>query len=166
MYVLCDTGVLCHVWQSGVGFTKGMTVAAISWLLKIIGLFGKTYKRDDILQKRPIIFRSLLIVAHPIVTWMYNTRIFCVTRNIHLLCTEHTCIAQNILVVYGRDRQVTCRCKTRKETSNSKGDIIFEKRHHVRKETSYTSDLSIPHSRKWFVSVLVTKRSHVYDSFH
>ena len=41
-------------------------VATISRLLKMIGLFGKEpYKRDDILQKRPIIWRSLLIVATP-----------------------------------------------------------------------------------------------------
>jgi len=38
-------------------------VATISRLLKIIGLFcKKLYKRDDILQKRPIILRSLLLV--------------------------------------------------------------------------------------------------------
>jgi len=39
-------------------------VATISRLLKIIGLFCKEpYERDYILQKRPIILRSLLIVA-------------------------------------------------------------------------------------------------------
>jgi len=41
-------------------------VASISRHLKIIVSFAKeTYKRDDILQKRPIILRSLLIVATP-----------------------------------------------------------------------------------------------------
>jgi len=41
-------------------------VATISRLLKIIGLFCKvTYKRDDTLQKRLIIWRSLSIVATP-----------------------------------------------------------------------------------------------------
>jgi len=41
-------------------------VATIIRLLKIIGLFCKrAYKRDYILQKRPIILRSLLIVATP-----------------------------------------------------------------------------------------------------
>jgi len=41
-------------------------VATNSRLLQIIGLFAKEpYKRDDILQKRPIILRSLLIVATP-----------------------------------------------------------------------------------------------------
>ena len=40
-------------------------VATISRLLKIIGLLAKeSCKREDILQKRPIILRSLLIVAH------------------------------------------------------------------------------------------------------
>jgi len=43
-------------------------VATISRLLKIIGLFCKgPYKRDYILQKRPTILRSLLIVATPYV---------------------------------------------------------------------------------------------------
>ena len=41
-------------------------VATISSLLKMIGLFCKrAYQRDDILQKRPIIVRGLLIVATP-----------------------------------------------------------------------------------------------------
>ena len=41
-------------------------VATISRLVKIIVSFAKEpYKRDDILQKRPIILRSLLIVATP-----------------------------------------------------------------------------------------------------
>jgi len=41
-------------------------VATISRLLIMIGLFAKEpYKRDDILQKRLIILRGLLIVATP-----------------------------------------------------------------------------------------------------
>jgi len=45
-------------------------VATISTLRKIIGLFCTgPYKRDDILQKRPKILRSLLIVATPYVFW-------------------------------------------------------------------------------------------------
>jgi len=46
-------------------------VASISRLLKIIGLFCKEpYKRDDILQKRPMFLGSLLIVATPYeVSW-------------------------------------------------------------------------------------------------
>jgi len=41
-------------------------VATISRLLKSQGLFSKEpYKRDDILQKRPIVLSSLLIVATP-----------------------------------------------------------------------------------------------------
>jgi len=42
-------------------------VATISRLLAIIGLFceKEPYKRNDILQKRPIILRCLLIVATP-----------------------------------------------------------------------------------------------------
>ena len=43
-------------------------VASISRLLKIKVSFAKEpYKRDDILQKRPIISRRLLIVATPYV---------------------------------------------------------------------------------------------------
>ena len=41
-------------------------MATISRLLKIIGFFAKEpYKTEDILQKRPIILRSLLIEATP-----------------------------------------------------------------------------------------------------
>ena len=41
-------------------------VAMISRLLKIIGLFAKEpYKRDYVLQRRPMILRSLRIVATP-----------------------------------------------------------------------------------------------------
>jgi len=48
------------------GLTHDYGVATISRLLKIIGSFAKEpYKTDDILQKRPIILRSLLIVATP-----------------------------------------------------------------------------------------------------
>jgi len=40
-------------------------VASSSRLLKITGLFAKEpCKRDDILQKRPVILRSLLIEAN------------------------------------------------------------------------------------------------------
>jgi len=42
-------------------------VATTSRLLKIVGLFfaKEPHKRDDILQKRPIILRSLLTAATP-----------------------------------------------------------------------------------------------------
>jgi len=44
-------------------------VATISRLLKIIGLIAKEpYKRDYILQERPLFLRSLLIVATPYTT--------------------------------------------------------------------------------------------------
>jgi len=54
---------------------KPYGVATISRLLKIkVRVFcaKEPYKRDDILQKRPIIFRSLLIVATP-----YNNGALC-----------------------------------------------------------------------------------------
>jgi len=44
--------------------TNTYGVATISRLLKTMGFFAKEpYKRDYILQKRPVILRSLLIVA-------------------------------------------------------------------------------------------------------
>ena len=57
MYILMCVGVYRCIFSM---FWYG--VATISRLLKIIGLFCK---RDDTLQKRPIILRSLLIVATP-----------------------------------------------------------------------------------------------------
>ena len=52
---------ICILWQM-----DRYGVASVGRLLKIIGSFAKEpYKRDDILQKRPIILRHLLIVATP-----------------------------------------------------------------------------------------------------
>jgi len=42
-------------------------VATIRRLLEIIGLF---YKRDDVLQKRPVIIRSLPNAAAPPMGWL------------------------------------------------------------------------------------------------
>jgi len=60
-----DSKPLCITPFKGVCHTYNVYgVATISRLLKIIGLFCKEpYKRDDILQKGPIILRGLLIVA-------------------------------------------------------------------------------------------------------
>jgi len=57
---MCEYICVCvHVLE-----VQGYGAATISRLLKIIVLFGKEpYKRDCILQKRPMILRSLLIVA-------------------------------------------------------------------------------------------------------
>jgi len=49
MHVLCAMG-----WLRLVGSLKSQ-----------VSFVKETYKRDDILQKRPIILRSLLIVATP-----------------------------------------------------------------------------------------------------
>jgi len=55
-----------HVLKNIFSRTCTYAVATIGRLLKILGLFCKrAHKRDDILQKRPMIFRSLLIVATP-----------------------------------------------------------------------------------------------------
>ena len=56
------------------------TYVHMGWLrlvgsLKLQVSFAKeTYKRDDILQKRPMILRSLLIVATPYLTHMNEPR--------------------------------------------------------------------------------------------
>jgi len=65
-------------------------VATISRLLKILGLFAKEpCKRDDILQKRPIILRSLLIVATP---YVCRKSARCQTYYVQRLQTRHmTC---------------------------------------------------------------------------
>ena len=55
-----------HVLARVVEDVYSYGVASTSRLLKTIGLFAKEpYKSDDILQKRPLILRSLLIVATP-----------------------------------------------------------------------------------------------------
>jgi len=57
-------------------------VATISRLIKIIGFFAKEpYKRDDILQKRHMILRSLPIVAIPYVYTHIHTH---GNRNLHI----------------------------------------------------------------------------------
>jgi len=59
-----------HSSATGPEYSYG--VATISRLLKIIGLFCKEpYKRDYILQKRPIILKSLLVVA---TLYLYKVR--------------------------------------------------------------------------------------------
>jgi len=55
----------CYLCSSAMKFA-GYGVALYSRLLKIIGLFCKRdLKKHDILQKRPMILRSLLIAATP-----------------------------------------------------------------------------------------------------
>ena len=40
-------------------------VGSFKFKVSFVGFANEPYKRDDILQKRPIILRSLLIVANP-----------------------------------------------------------------------------------------------------
>ena len=62
---------------------RGYGEATISRLLKSTGSFAKElYKRDDILQKRPIILRHLLMVATP-----YLIRLV----DLHGACIKHSC---------------------------------------------------------------------------
>jgi len=59
------------IWQIAILVDSTSIIAAVGWLrlvgsLKIQVSFAKEpYKKDDILQKRPIVLRSLLIVATP-----------------------------------------------------------------------------------------------------
>jgi len=68
-------------------YAKAYGVATISGLLKITGLFCKRalhkrlYSADYILQKKPIILRSLLIVATPYV-FVYIPSIFMHTHTV------------------------------------------------------------------------------------
>jgi len=75
-----DTGIYTDTCILGVAMT--------SRLLKITGLFCKTaYKRDYILQKRPVILRSLLVVATPYHTWF-----------IHLCDVTHSCVCRDVFM--------------------------------------------------------------------
>jgi len=71
-------------------------VALVSKIDKSIGLFAKeTYKRDDVVQKKPIILSILLTVATP---YIYMYRHFCaysyiyVYIHIHIYAYTHTFI--------------------------------------------------------------------------
>ena len=83
---------LIHTWHES-------SIYGVGWLplvdsLKLQVSFAKEpYARDDVLQKRPIILRSLLIVAtpydmtHPNVTWRISS---ITTQLIHtLICVWH-----------------------------------------------------------------------------
>jgi len=77
----CVSTWLIHVWLC---LWAVATICVSTWLihmgwLRLVGSiqlqvsFAKEpYKRDDILQKRPIILRSLLIVATPYVSWLVH----------------------------------------------------------------------------------------------
>jgi len=74
----------------------GRVVACVGWLrlvgsLKLQVSFAKEpYKRDDILQKRPLIFRSLLIVATPYVNVRFRTQAPTQLTLSHTLSLSHT----------------------------------------------------------------------------
>ena len=95
---LCSlVGTRCRTSVTTVTYSIcGYGVATISRLLKIIGLFfaKEPYKRDYILQKRPRILRSLLIVATP-----YDLEP-CVTRLKHKfpqICLQICLVARRLL---------------------------------------------------------------------
>jgi len=70
-------------------------VTLVSRLLKTIGLLQKKpYKRDDILQKRFIILRSLLVVATPYVTGKIDTA---VNANVALDFFLYSCLRHGSL---------------------------------------------------------------------
>jgi len=101
----------CPLWR-WIAWYYWYGVATISRLLKIVGLFAKEpYKRDNILQKRPMILRSLLFVAipylhTPVKFWLtHNTLQHTATHLQHLQHTathvQHTC---NTLATQGVHR--------------------------------------------------------------
>jgi len=71
----------------------------VTWLMSIIGHFAKQlYKRDYILQKRPILLRSLLIVAtsyHEGCLLRWHT---CVTWLIHMCDMTHLWLWQDLFI--------------------------------------------------------------------
>jgi len=99
----CVHPKLAHHWvmsiisESFYASTTWYGVAMIKRLLIIIGRFAKEpYKRDDILQNRPIISRSLLIVVSPYLseswhTWMRHATRINETR--YILISQH-CITK------------------------------------------------------------------------
>ena len=74
----------------------GYGVATISRHLKIIGLFcaKEPYKRDYILQKRPIILRSLLIIT---TLYAYMDHIYILT---HKSLIHHRYFIHTFLICY------------------------------------------------------------------
>jgi len=66
-------------------------VATISRLLKIIVSFAKeSYKREYILQKKPIILRSLLIVATPY-TYTWFIHVIPIVMLLEFVCVSYVC---------------------------------------------------------------------------
>jgi len=66
-----ESFLMSFLWVTNDSFLSSFIIHDMGWLrfvgsLKLQVSFAKEpYKRDDILQKRPIILRSLLIVATP-----------------------------------------------------------------------------------------------------
>jgi len=54
-----------HASHSNMGWLR--SVGSLNWQ---VSFTKEPYKRDDILQKRPVILRSLLTVATPYMTWL------------------------------------------------------------------------------------------------
>jgi len=79
-------------------------VATISSLFKIIGLFcKKPYKRDDILQRRPIILRSPLIGATPYVPSVCLVCMACAWVFFPRKCKRHTAPKMRTKMQTGHD---------------------------------------------------------------
>ena len=84
----------CDAWSSrclSINFGASI-ITYMGWLrlvgsLKLYVFFAKeTYKRNDILQKRPMILRSLLIVANPHKTNHKCVLCMRVYKHIYLMC--------------------------------------------------------------------------------
>jgi len=78
-WVMSHKNESCHVWMSHMGWLR------LVGSIKLYVSFAKEpYKRDDIVQKRPIIWSILLIVATP-----YHVKKSHVTHSPLLIITEH-----------------------------------------------------------------------------
>ena len=87
---------MCRLVQSCFVHWYTHGVATISRLLKITGIqvFAKEpYKRDDILRNRPVILRSLLLVATPYLVYVPVYLYLCICTFVHV---SFICIFLNV----------------------------------------------------------------------
>jgi len=85
-------------------------VASVSRIDKMTGLFGKeTYKRDYILQKRPIIWSILLIVATPyLCVRLMILRVWITRIDPYIMCVLCIYICTKIFWVFMTDFWCVC----------------------------------------------------------
>jgi len=89
---------------------SGMRLPRLLDSLKLLVSFAKEpYKRDDILQKRPVILRSLLIVATPyLISELFNFSIsFTAQEWINRTLSVHVRVDSRFLVLPGSESTIT-----------------------------------------------------------